>query len=156
PADLDDVVCELLEKDPSRRPADGMVLYRRLDGLRRKLEYKASAEPSGTLPSFTPDRIAVADSDREGPATLMSRVMRSELDRQNQGGPVKRLLNNPWVLLTLFLLTLGTIAWAFWPVSPETLFRRGAALMASDNPNDWHTAWREYFQPLQDHFPESS
>jgi hypothetical protein len=155
PADLDDIVCQLLEKDPSRRPGDAMVLYRRLDSLRRKLEYKAAADPYGALPSLVPGQSATAASDHEGPATMMSRLMRSELDRQNLGGPVRRLLNNPWVLVTLFLLTLGTIVWTFWPVSPETLFRRGATLMASDNPNDWQTAWREYLQPLQDQFPDN-
>jgi serine/threonine-protein kinase len=156
PADLDDIVCELLEKDPSRRPADGMVLFRRLDSLRRKHEYKAAADPYGVLPNLAPERNATAGSDHEGPATLMSRLIRTELDRQNQGGPARRLLNNPWVLLTLFLLTLGTIVWTFWPVSPETLFRRGAALMASDNPDDWQTAWKEYLQPLQSQFPDNA
>jgi serine/threonine-protein kinase len=153
PADLDDIICQLLEKDPSRRPADAMVLYRRLDSLRRKRDYKAADDLYGALPNLLPERSAMAVSDHEGPATLMSRLMRTELDRQNQGGPVKRIFNNPWVLVTLFLLTLGTIAWTFWPVSPETLYRRGATLMASEDPNDWQRAWHEYFQPLQSQFP---
>jgi serine/threonine-protein kinase len=154
PADFDDIVCELLEKDPSRRPADGMVLYRRLDRLRRKIEYRTSAgfHDAPTNPGLAPG--ATAPSGHEGPATLMSRLMREELDRQKQGGPVKRLLNHPWVLLALFLLTLGTIVWTFWPASPEALFRRGAALMASDDPDEWQRAWREYLGPLQEKYPD--
>src|SRR5262249_61359436 len=41
PHDLDEVICQLLEKDPSRRPADGLVLHRQFDSVRRKLERKA-------------------------------------------------------------------------------------------------------------------
>jgi len=38
PHDLDALVCQLLEKDPARRPADGMVLLRQLERIRGKLE----------------------------------------------------------------------------------------------------------------------
>jgi len=154
PADLDDVICELLEKDPSRRPSDGMVLYKRLDSLRRKLEYKTAAEQPGRHTRLYPFKNATVPSNREGPATLMSRLMRHELDRQNRGSPVQRLFNHPWVLATLFALSLGTIVWTFWPSSQETLFQRGATLMASDDPNDWQTAWRDYLQPLQEKYPD--
>jgi serine/threonine-protein kinase len=155
PSDLDDIVCELLEKDPSRRPADAMVLYRRLDSLRRKIEYRTAAEfhDAPTNPAHV--RGATVSSAHEGPATLMSRLMRQELDRQNHGGPIKRLLNRPLVLLALFLLTLGTIIWSLWPMSAETMFRRAAALMASDDPNDWQTAWREYLGPLREKYPDN-
>src|SRR5205085_831829 len=46
------------------------------------------------------------------------------------------------------------IAWAFWPASPETLFERGAALMASDDPDDWYTAWDKYLDPLKTKYPD--
>src|SRR5204863_4972003 len=40
PHDLEEVLCELLQKDPDRRPPDAGVLHRRLDSLRRKFERK--------------------------------------------------------------------------------------------------------------------
>jgi serine/threonine-protein kinase len=149
PHDLDEIVCQLLHKDPAERPADGAVLFRRLDGLRRKIEYKAAAEQRVTPSNLSPaHNVATGVVDREGPATLMSRLMREELDRQNRGGPGQRFLNHPWVLLTLFLLTLGTIIWTFWPMSDEAMFQRGAAMMTSDDPNEWERAWKEYLKPL--------
>src|SRR5262249_12700443 len=37
PAEIDEVVCQLLEKDPEKRPPDAGILQRRLETLRRKL-----------------------------------------------------------------------------------------------------------------------
>src|SRR5262249_12150722 len=83
-----------------------------------------------------------------GPATLMSRLLRQELDRQNRGGPLWQFLNQPLVLVLLFLLTVGLIVLGIWPVSAETRFQRGAALMQSDHPEDWEEAWATYLEPL--------
>jgi serine/threonine-protein kinase len=124
PLELDEVVCQLLEKDPARRPADAMVLQRKLESIRRKLERIGRQ----TLPSARVDATQaynaadVAEpSDEPGPATLMSRLMRQELQRQKRGGPVAQFLNKPWVLAVLLLLCLGLIAWGiFRPKSGGT------------------------------------
>jgi serine/threonine-protein kinase len=155
PPDFDAVICDLLEKDPARRPADAAVLQRRLDSLRRKLARQA-ATPAPAA-SYAP---APADPDdeapaRPGPATLMSRLMRRELERQKSGGPWRRFLNRPWVLLTLFVLTASAIAWAFWPMNDEALYKRGAALMASPDPDKWDEAWEKYLGPLRERNPEA-
>jgi hypothetical protein len=141
PAEFDDIICQLLEKEPAKRPADGGILFRRLDSFRRKQERKAAqTEP------------AVASG--MGPATLASRVVREELERQNEGGPTRRLFNSPWVLLPLFLLTLGALVWAFWPLDAEGLYTRGARLMESDDPSDWDRAWSDYLGPLKERYPD--
>jgi hypothetical protein len=153
PADFEDIICELLEKDPGRRPPDAGVLGRRLEGLRRRMQFKAAqakmetAAPSGVTPSDSPRR-------GEGPATLMSRLMRAELNRMNRGGPIKQFFNHPIVIVVLFILTLGTIIWTFWPLSAEDLFARGAALMQSEEPYDWDRGWTEYLDVLEKKYPE--
>ena len=48
PYELDEIVCALLEKEPDRRPADAMVLFRRLDSLKRKLAYQATHAGANT------------------------------------------------------------------------------------------------------------
>jgi serine/threonine-protein kinase len=117
PYELDEVICQLLEKDPARRPADGLVLQRQLDSIRRKLERKAHATSAAVPHGPTvADHRAQLDSprDREGPATLMSRLVRDELHQQNRGGPVAQFFNRPWVLVPLFLLCVGVLVWTFW------------------------------------------
>ena len=156
PHELEEILCELLEKEPAARPADAGVLHKRLDSLRRKYERRSSRKTSAAL--------AGADTDPEhetdgppgsiGPATLMAHLVREELHNQNRGGPLKRFFNHPVVLVVLFLVTLGLIIWTFLPSSPERLYDRAEALMKSDEPDDWETALDKYLQPLQKRHPE--
>lgn len=150
PGEFDDIICNLLEKDPSNRPGDGQVLFRQVDALRRKLTRIAAAETH--LRDAT-----VAEPGargREGPATLMSRLMRQELENQNRGGPVWRFFNQAWVLTVLFIVCVGVLIWTFWPLSPKTMYRRGAVLMTSEDPSDWDLAWQRYLGPLEEKYPD--
>jgi serine/threonine-protein kinase len=158
PYELDDIVCQLLEKDPDKRPGDAMVLFRRLDSLKRKLAFQASQagkEAAKTEEYLLTQSATRAGSNAEGPATLMSRLMRRELERERAGGPIRQFFNHPWVLATLLVLCVGLIAWAFWPPGAETLYERGAALMQSDDPDDWETAWDKYLGPLMVKDPDT-
>jgi serine/threonine-protein kinase len=149
PPDFEAIICQLLEKDPARRPADGAVLHRRLDSLRRKIERKEAHTEVDK-----PDAVS-APSTRSGPATLMSQLVRQELEQQNRGGPVQQFFNRPLVLIVLFVLTVGILVWTFWPTGPETLFRRGAELMAKEDPDEWQRGWDEFLEPLKRKYPDS-
>jgi serine/threonine-protein kinase len=151
PPDFDEVICNLLEKDPSRRPGDAMVLFRQLDSLRRKLARQAAARGGETL---MPSGVTPPPGGRVGPATLASQLVRKELEALDRGGPIQRLFNNPVVLATLFLLCVGLLVWGLWPPSAETLFQRGAALMASKDTDDWELAWQKYLNPLEEKHPD--
>jgi hypothetical protein len=140
PAEFDDIICQLLEKEPAKRPADGGILFRRLDSFQRKQQRKA-APSQPAAPGM-------------GPATMAGRLVREELERQNEGGPVRRFFNNPWVLAPLFLLTLAALIWTFWPLDAEGLYTRGARLMESEEPDDWSRAWTDYLGPLKERYPE--
>jgi hypothetical protein len=156
PYEIDEIVCQLLEKDPGKRPPDGLVLSKQLDAVRRKLDRKMQQTQAGESTAATVAEQRVADFDPSpspGPATLMSKLMREELHRQKYGGPVAQFFNRPLVLVTLFLLCAGAIAWAFWPLDQETLYERGSALMASSRLSDMKEAWREYLGPLEERFP---
>lgn len=147
PNDLDDILCELMAKDPGQRPPDGAVLARRLEGLRRRRVPRQKNEADGSpTEEWRP---------HEQPAVMMSRLMREELERQNRGNRVQQFFNRPWVLLPLFLLTVGTLVWNFWPASPEKLFERGSKLMASQDPDDWDRAWSDFLEPLQRKYPDN-
>jgi serine/threonine-protein kinase len=146
PPDLDQIVCDLLEKEPARRPADGSVLHRRLEGLRRKLQRQADGRPARAT--------GVMPLKEEGPATLMSRLMRGELHRQKYGGPVRQFFHRPAVLVTGFALTVGLLVWLLWPASEKALYERGAALMARDSLDEWGKAM-DYFDKLQEKYPEN-
>jgi serine/threonine-protein kinase len=157
PYEIDEIVCQLLEKDPAHRPADCLVLGKQLDSIRRKLDRKGNATQEvlpfqGTV-ADNKARSSVKD-EGPGPATLMSRLMREELDRQNRGGPINQLFSRWFVVVPLFLLVMGILVWTFWPAGPETLYQRGAALMESKNTADWERAFKENFDPLERDYPD--
>jgi serine/threonine-protein kinase len=157
PYELDEIICQLLEKDPSKRPPDCLVLGRQLEAIRRKLERKSQPTQDNA-----PQAQTVADNRPEdfepeslpGPSTLMSRLVRAELERQKRQGPIGRLLNRAWLLALLLVLCVATIVWAFWPASAAALFEHGAQLMASRDPADWDTAWKDYLEPLEKRYPD--
>jgi serine/threonine-protein kinase len=166
PYELDELVCQLLEKDPARRPADALMLQRQLEALQRRVGRKAlhTNEGLATAPTLSEnilDKLGKKDEEEEpepGPPTLMSRLMRRELERMKHGGPLSQWFNTPWVLGPLFVLVMGLIVWGFWPKAKpdaEALFAAGVELMQSDNPEDWDRAQRDYFGPLLKYYPDT-
>jgi serine/threonine-protein kinase len=157
PHDLDEIICRLLEKDPAKRPPDCMVLGKQLESLKKKYERKNLPTESGMQDQATLAENQPGDFDPEnvpGPSTLMSRLMRAELESQNRQGFLMRLLNRAWVLALLLVLCVGTIVWAFWPLSADALFEHGSKLMASQRQADWERAWEEYLGPLNTNYPD--
>jgi serine/threonine-protein kinase len=157
PREVEELVCQLLEKDPEHRPSDGGVLHRQLDSVRRKLERKGQMTTIELTAAGNERTVPAAKGQgREGPATMMSRLVREELDRQNRGGPVQRFFNHPAVVVVLFLLCVGGIAWKFWPDSASSLFEKGMQAWNSDDPDDWDRAFTDYFDPLLNKHPDDS
>lgn len=154
PGDLDELVCQLMAKEPAQRPADAGVLFRQLSGLKGRLAHRGLGETGTSSPPTTivhPGQ-PIAGS---GPGTLMSKLMRAELEEQNRGGPVRRFFNHPVVLVLAFLACMIALVWGFWPLSPETMYHRGAALMASSDPDQWYDGWNNYLEPLQTKYPNN-
>ena len=55
------------------------------------------------------------------------------------------------MLVTLFVLTLGTIVYAFLPDSPEKLFGRAESRMNSDDPEEWEKAIEDLERLKREH-----
>src|SRR5262249_2953394 len=88
PAELDELVCKLLEKDPDKRPPDALVLQREFEFIHKKSVIRAQktlAQPSDHR-TIVENGASETPTESPGPATLMSRLMREELDRQRRGG----------------------------------------------------------------------
>jgi serine/threonine-protein kinase len=159
PHDMEILVDELLEKDPEHRPPDAGTLEKRLEVMRRKLQRRSklprteirTGPTQSEIPQPTPTEHT---AHVEGPATLMSRLVRRELEAQIRGGPLKQFFNRPVVIVTLFLLCIGILGWTFWPDSPESLFSKGQALMEAE-PSGWEEAWEKYLEPLQRKYPDN-
>jgi serine/threonine protein kinase len=153
PHDFSEIVCQLLEKEPDKRPHDGLVLQRQLERVQKKSLRKEQFTVVRPMEQTQVEAAEVEEDeeDNSGPATLMSRLMRQELTSQKQGGPVTQFLNRPIVIVSLFVICLGLIGWKAWPKSktdPQLMYEQGTQLMASDDPADWNRAWTEFLEPL--------
>jgi serine/threonine-protein kinase len=146
PLEFDEILCQLLEKDPEKRPPDAGVLRRRLEAMRRRQEHRSDHTVDEVITQQTQlgdTLLAVDDGPArgEGPATLMSRLLRRELESQIHGGAVRRFFNKPAVIVIGFFLCFGILVWTFWPPNPEKEFRAGAALLDSPDRDGWDAGW---------------
>lgn len=157
PYEIDELVCQMMEKEVDKRPRDCFALSKQLEAISKRLDRKGSPTNIGQADDAThvEGKSELASFEGiVGPSTLMSRLIRAEVERAAQGGPIRRFINRPWVLVTLFLLCLGILVWTFWPYSERQLFEHGAALMQTGELVDMERAWREYLGPLNARFPE--
>jgi hypothetical protein len=153
PKDLDNLVLSLMSKFPSERPLDAEAVAHRLRQLRDKAQ---RGEPIAMV--FGPKLGASRGSGPEANPTVLSTSRWAT--RFGRGAPAISL-SDPRVgtaLLALALLGgLGLGSYLFytttWP-SQQTLYRKAAALMASDQTLDWKIAQQDYIEPLDRRFPD--
>ncbi len=148
PADFNKIICDLLEKDPAKRPANGLILLRQLESLRDRVRRReqhtvvsGQVPPEAAEEEVSAPTVAVA-RDKAGPATLMSQLIREELAGDRRVGPVARLVNRPLVLVSLLALCLGVIVWAVF-------FKPGGGTPEDAPTQDMSEPQRFYLQALR-------
>lgn len=157
PPEIDELVCQLLEKDPEKRPRDAHVFLKQLKSIHRKLERTGAKTDADNRdqPTRSDNRAAASSlQGLPGPATLMSHLVRAELDREQRGGPLTRFFNRPAVLVVILLACIGFLAFKLWPMSQDELFEHGAQLMESGSEADMQRAFADYLDPLERNYPD--
>lgn len=144
PPEVDELVCELLAKDPGRRPASAAAFLEDLDRVRGKLERKGErvvfppdpGDPTGTHAALTDGATAAASP--EAAAERRERLLKAA------------------GLGTLLLLVVGIILFVFFRPGPDAdqLFAAAKTLMQSADPADWDRANEEAIAPLERWHPD--
>lgn len=149
PVWLDDLVCQLLEKDPAKRPADALVVNRKLQEIVKKVELQQSGdEPEhSTTPKVGG---TTSDTPPEFGATLMRDLIRSEMTEASRRTPVEQLFNNTWVLVILFLMLLAGLVIGLTPQTEtdEQLLARAQETLDRPPSSDWFTVRDRLLLPL--------
>jgi hypothetical protein len=145
PPELDEFICALLDKNPTRRPGNAAAVIDELERLRGKLERKG--EKLAWPAKLTPDTA-------EAPALPAAL---GGLPDGTEPEPVPRpLLKRPLVVIPLFLVAITALVLPFvWPSkSADELFEAAQPLLASENPDDWDVAFEKYLDPLARKYPD--
>jgi predicted Ser/Thr protein kinase/tetratricopeptide (TPR) repeat protein len=156
---LEDIVCQLLEKNPDDRFPDAYVLSRALQDVVRKVDFaigEATLPAENTNQTDEDDASFTMDDQGPSPATLMRDLVRGEIEAQHRGTWLSETLNNTWVLVGLLLLLIaGGLLWfKSGPAEPEERFLAAVALLNRPEGSDWILARDEYLLPLAQADPE--
>jgi hypothetical protein len=145
PAELDEFICGLLEKNPGRRPGTAAAAIEELERVRGKLERKG--ERFAWPAKLTPDTA-------EAPA-LSAPLGGAGAGHEPDPEP-RPLLKRPLVVVPLFLVAAAALVLPFaWPAtSADELFASAQPLLASENPDDWDAAFEKYLDPLARQYPD--
>ncbi len=116
---FEELVCQLLEKKPERRIPDALVLSRKLEQIRSRVEFVGNSQQKefGSTVSVAVESVAdpanaTADGHtihRPGPATLVRDILRQEAGSRLKTSPLVRFFDNTFVLIGMLILvvTLG-------------------------------------------------
>jgi hypothetical protein len=143
PPELDEFICWLLEKNPTRRPSNALQVLEELERIRARLERQGRqlCWPAKLTPD-TVETVALAQNPETNP-------------HENTTNP-RPLMQRAWVVVPAFLLVVGLLLYAFFrpQSSAEELYQAAQPLMQSEHPEDWERAWDEYLEPLQRRYPD--
>lgn len=161
PKALDDLVVELMAKEPPDRPWDAAQVAHLLEQLRDR------ADRGDTVPmAFDRGRAQVADEShpisgaiRTAPAP--GTRQRSRKARKATAGSAavegSSTITRQRVETALLAMTLlglvGLVAYILWPPGAEYLHRKAAEVMVDGRRAEWPIAKRKYIDPLKERFP---
>lgn len=160
PASLEELVCQLLEKDPGRRPPDALVVLRRLEQVlakaefvERQLESETVVRPGGEAAANAGvGGLGAVGAGAAGTATTVRNLLRAENQRRRSGG-LSAVLDNTWVLLGLLGLLIGFGWWMSAgrraPTDAALLLEAEQMLAGVPGPG-WLRVRDEVLKPLQE------
>lgn len=156
---LEEIVCQLLEKEPEKRFPDAHVLSRRLQEVLNKHELATSddtfALTKNSSSTVAPTVVQSGSSQEPGTGTLMQGLMRAQLESESTGSRLGQLFDNTYFLITiLILLTAGGYYWFQERVlSPQEMFEQAEQIMLQPENPEWYTARDKYLLPLLEAHP---
>ena len=159
---FEDLVCQLLEKKPERRIPDALVLSRKLEQVRSRIEFAARQVDESPTLAVAGGRLAVPSESTaagdmldpivEGPgaATLVRDMLREETHAQLRKGRIARFFDNTLVLLTLLglVIAFGVFMFRRSKPRPEQQLAEAVWILESEPGSAWLRARDSLLAPL--------
>ncbi len=142
PVWLDTLVCQLMEKEPAKRPLDAALVSRALQDITDKV----AAQRSAGVDLATARRIDVPknrrpknEADREA-----ARLLRDAATKKKNKRKSRPIFERKWFQALGITALLAGVAFIVWhvtrPPAPEQLYEHAHAYMSSDDPAEWDKA----------------
>jgi serine/threonine-protein kinase len=146
PVFLEQVVLQLLEKSPDKRPHDALMVQVALEEVVERVAAKTS-----TMSQMTAGAGQTAiDMSPLADAGELKKLLGKKKKKRKATGPI---WERSWFLATCLAVMLGGVAWSLLPPSEENLFAAAVPLMQSDDPVKWQEANDRYLKSLLARFP---
>ncbi|NOX55339.1 MAG: protein kinase, partial [Planctomycetes bacterium] len=149
PEPLEELVRQLLEKDPDKRPHDAAFVLYRLNEVKNQIESAIRADTDHkavkTIEDVHPELTKIIDQKKASPKK------KKKKRRKRKEGP---FYEQTWFLASCLVLLIGVIAWSLWPPSEKELFLEAQKLMETDDPVQWQEAKERYLEPLLERYPD--
>jgi serine/threonine-protein kinase len=147
PVWLDQLVEELLSKDPNDRPHDALAVQVKLQEVREKVAQQES---------MVGQTVAGAGATRrDGDPTLERLLGGKKKKKRKKKGDAAAFYEQTWFLVVALLAVIGLITWGVWPESEAKIFARIQPLMADDDPLTWYKA-EDDLRKLIENFPDAT
>ena len=147
PVFLEQVVLQLLEKHPDKRPHDALMVQVALEEVIDKV---AQATSVATQMTAGAGQTAIGLSQVTDPNELKKLLGKRKKKRKAIGPFYERA----WFLAVCLVVLIGGVTWSLLPLSEQQLFDRAQPLMTSDDPVKWQEAYDQYLKSLLERFPE--
>lgn len=154
---LEELVCQLLEKDSAKRLPDALVVMKRLEQIRNRLEIAEQNMESDTIERPAPDATAVAepanseaDHHQPGTATMVRNMIRDDVKSSLNKSWVARFFDNVFVLITLLTMVILFGVWMNRRSTPsaQDRLKEARTILQADPGPAWIRARDELLQPL--------
>ncbi|MBI1310538.1 protein kinase [bacterium] len=122
---LEDIVCQLMEKDPAKRFQDAHVVSLRLREVVRRVELSNADEtqfrslsqieleaPTAAVDERLNDQTRAVVPRGPGPATMLRDAVAEEIRQEHEKSALERLFDNTWVLIGCLTVLIGGVWWA--------------------------------------------
>ncbi len=146
PVFLEQIVLQLLEKSPDKRPHDALMVQVALEEVIERVAARTS-----TMSQMTDGAGQTAiDMSQLADASELKKLLGKKKKKRKATGPI---WERGWFLASCLAVMLAGVAWSLLPPSEEKLFARAVPLMKSDDPVQWQEANDRYLQSMLQRFP---
>jgi hypothetical protein len=130
---LDQLIAELMEKEPDDRPFDALAVQVKLEEVKQKVAEQESIVRQTVAGGGSAATMKDRDPTLEKALGIRKKKRKRKVDHS-------AFYERAWFLGLCLLAVVGLIAWGFWPEAEQKIFDRIQPIMASADPDDWPDA----------------